>query len=50
MATLLEMVRKIKARPQGIPRRSGNKMAKELKISLQNELDVMPYKKQKAKK
>lgn len=50
-----EMVRKVKASLEQNPRRSGNQMAKELKISqrsnrriLQNELKVKPYKFQKA--
>ena len=50
-----EMVRKVKVRIERNPRRSGNQMAKELKISqrsmrriLQNELNVKPYKFQKA--
>lgn len=54
-ATSPEMVRKVKARLERNPRRSGRQMAKELKISqgsirhiLQNELKVKPYKFQKA--
>ena len=54
-ATSPEMVRKVKARLKRNPRRSGNQMAKELKISqrsirriFQNELKVKPYKFQKA--
>ena len=54
-ATTPEMVRKVKARLERNPRRSGRKMAKELKISqdsirriLKNELKVKAYKFQKA--
>lgn len=53
-ATSPEMIRKVKARLERNPRRSGNQMAKELKISqssmqrlLKNELKVKPYKFQK---
>ncbi|KAK9694056.1 hypothetical protein QE152_g33777 [Popillia japonica] len=48
------MIRKVKARLQRNPRRRGNQMAKELKISqrsiqriFQNELKIKPYKFQK---
>ncbi|XP_072395165.1 uncharacterized protein [Diabrotica undecimpunctata] len=54
-ATSPEMVRKVKARLERNPRRSGNQMAKELKISqrsmqriLKKGIKVKPYKFQKA--
>ena len=54
-ATSAEMVRKVKKRIERNPRRSGRKMAAELKISarsvqriLQNELKLKPLKFQKA--